>query len=284
MKSGLKRGKRYCITITDETRLQNVASKSFSPINMVIGAVVAFVAAVSLGFIVVLLTPVKTLIPGYFRESERAASEEALLRVDSLMNAFGRNAAYASNLEIIFDEHRIPEDTTSLGAATDSASDRLLLPSAAEESFARMMQEREKFNVKVKASMAAEGMLFYPVSNDGVVTMASRSAFAVHVSTPPEEPVMALADGSVLASFYDASSHGYSLILQHDNGFVSRYSALETPFVAQGDNITGGEVIASPPKSRRGKGSEFVVELWHNGMALRPYEYISTHKALNVNN
>lgn len=143
------------------------------------------------------------------------------------------------------------------------------------------MQEREKFNI-VKASMAAEGMLFYPVSNEGIVTGASRNAYAAEIAMPVDASVMAMADGVVIATYFDPQSKGYAIIMQHDNGFVSRYSALRTLMVKQSESVPGGKVIALSPLPPAGKSSQIKVEIWHNGIHVKPYEFISSHRRLSA--
>lgn len=87
----MKSRKRFRISIEDESRLQNIASFSFSPLKIAMLIFGAILSAIILGFLFVLLTPAKNLIPGYFRPDRRAATEQALLRVDSIAEAYRAN-------------------------------------------------------------------------------------------------------------------------------------------------------------------------------------------------
>lgn len=266
------------ISLTDEARLQTLASLTLTPVKM--AAIVAgiFLAAVIVGYLVVLLTPLKTLIPGYFRESQRAASEQALLRVDSIREAYQRNEAYVTNLRRILDTDRqaMEPQAVSAGVSPAIAADSLLPASPRETAFVRMMQEREKFNVSVVAPMAAEGMLFYPVTDEGIISAASRESRRACVLLPAGGSVMAVADGVVIAVYPDRSGSGYTMLLQHDNGFVSRYAGLGTPLFAESETVPGGQVLCLSPAGRSGSPSEVTVELWHDGISLKPYSYISS--------
>lgn len=276
----MKGHKKYKITIEDESRLQTIASWRLTPLKIVGLAVPALLLMLVIGYLFVLLTPAKNLIPGYFRASERAATEQALLRADSLMDNWRRNEIYLENLKQVFDIERIPTDSINASRNTETFSPDSLLPASAEEvRFAKMIQEREKFNVTVKASLSAEGMLFYPISDEGVVTLESRDKYAANIILPKDGAIMALADGSVLARYFDAASGGYSLILQHDNGFVSRYSGLGSLLVGQSDIVTGGQILSKAPLASSGHPAGITVELWHNGNALKPYDYITTKRA-----
>lgn len=266
------------ITLSDESRLESIGSVTLTPLKGVAVALTGILAILTLGFLLVLLTPLKTLIPGYFRESERAATEQALLRVDSIREAYKRNEAYVANIrERLNTERHAKESSAEAASGRMIAADSLLPPSTAETSFARVMQEREKFNISVVAPMAAEGMLFYPVSDEGIVTHASRPTRRARVSLPTGASVMAVADGVVIAGYSGLTPRSHTLIVQHDNGFVSRYSGLGSPLVGEGEIVLGGQVLCQSPSAPSGGPIEITVELWHNTVPLIPYDYISSH-------
>lgn len=156
------------ISLTDEARLQTLGSVTLTPFKMIAGVGLILLIVLIIGYLFVLLTPVKNLIPGYFRESQRAATEEALLRVDSLREAYLRNEAYMANVNEILNIDRKPRPELQASSSSAAvAADSLLPPSPQETGFVRMMQEREKFNIAIVAPMSAEGMLFHPVTDDG---------------------------------------------------------------------------------------------------------------------
>ncbi|MDE6272089.1 MAG: M23 family metallopeptidase [Muribaculaceae bacterium] len=274
-----RRPKIFRFSLEDETRLQTLADHSFSG-----PALVCIIAGVALllmtaGALLMAFTPLRSLIPGYFRESQREATQEAIMKVDSLQAAYNRNAAYLTNIRSVLDTERNPSDSltfsrTSIAFAADS-----LLPRSVEEArFSAMMQEREKFNIEVIASMAADGMLMYPVCDEGVASKDSRDSFTVKISVPYNASLMAIADGVVIAAYYEPAIRAYVLLTQHDNGFVSRISGIGTPMVGQGDKVNGGEIISSSPTPKSGKPSVIDISLWHNGTPVKPYEYIIGHR------
>lgn len=267
--------RRYKITIEDESRLETLARWSLTPRMIALLTGVAVVGIFIIGFIFVLLTPAKQLIPGYYRPSQRAASEEALLKVDSIRDAYRANDIYMANLLAVLDSERTPTDSVAAGHHNATATQDSLLPTSAEETqFIRAMQEREKFNISILAPMAAEGMLFYPVADTGVVTQDSRDSYSTKIAIAKGTEIMALADGVALAVYGDPFHGGYSIILQHPNGFVSRYSGLGTPLVGQSDMVAGGGIIALAPNTPASKSQYINVEMWHNGNPLVPYRYV----------
>ncbi len=270
-----RRPKIFRLSLEDETRLQTVASHSFS--GPALACIIAGVAVslMALGALLMAFTPLRSFIPGYFRESEREATQDAIMKLDSLQAAYNRNALFLANIHSVLDTDRQPSDSLAFTRTTAVFTADSLLPRSAEESkFAAMMQEREKFNIGVLASMAAEGMLMYPVCDEGVATKDSRNAYTVKINVPLRSSIMAIADGVVIAVYYDPALRANVLLTQHDNGFVSRLSGVGKFLVGQGDPVKGGEIISESPYPKAGNPSIIEISLWHNGSPVKPYEYI----------
>lgn len=87
-----------------------------------------------------------------------------------------------------------------------------------------------------------------------------------------DTPVQAIADGTVLAVFYNASGH--NVMVQHARGFVSGYSHLGTPMVVAGDDVSAGQPLASAPAPDRHAARWIQLRIWHNGSSLIPYNVI----------
>ncbi|MDE6236037.1 MAG: M23 family metallopeptidase [Muribaculaceae bacterium] len=275
----MRPSKRYKFTLEDESRLEKIASHSFSPLSLAMAGVGGMLILMSLGALIVGLTPLRELMPGNLSYSRRAETENAMLRLDSLNEVYIRNEVFLANVNRVLDTERQPADSSEIavGKMTPTA-DSLIKRSAEETRFAQMMQNREKFNISMIASMAADGMLMYPVSDEGIIASDSRDDYEVRVVLPNHASVMAIADGVIIGGYYDTVRKSYVLLTQHDNGFVSRISGLGTLLVAESDLVTGGEIIARPAIPRNGNPTTLKVSLWHNGTPVKPYEYVAGHR------
>lgn len=270
----MKRGKReYRVIIDDESRLERVASWRLTPWRIVAVSLLALLICCWLGVLLVAVTPLQRLLPGYLQESQRAATEEMLLRLDSLQAAYAQNEAFLNNMAAVFDTERIPTDSlATLRPVNALTADSLLGASRAETAFVSNMREREKYNIGIVAPLAAEAMMFYPVSDEGIVTNASRHSQVARIVVARGGVIGAIADGSVLDVGF-SPSEGYTMVLQHPKGFVSRYSGLGSPLAGAGDFVNAGQALAlssdatAPPV--------ISLQLWHNGDRLIPYDYIS---------
>ena len=113
----MKRRPRYKISIEDESRLETKAAFSASPLRWLFLGGVAVLSIMVLGVFVVFLSPLRMLLPGYLKESERAETEMQLLRLDSIRMAYEANASFLNNMIRVI-------SPTTLAGASDGATDR----------------------------------------------------------------------------------------------------------------------------------------------------------------
>lgn len=244
--------------------------------------VVWLIFSILLGFLIVLVSPLKSLMPGYTGASQRIVAQEALMRLDSLREEYNINEQYMANLQSIMGISAVKHDSAvdANGTQYSISPDSLLPRSAVESRFVQLMQDREKFNIQTRADITAEDMLLYPISADGIVAQDSRDSFVARVILPHNAVVMAPADGHVIASYFDNKHRSFVIIIQHDKGFVSRVSGLQAVAVGEGDNILGGEALSAASPSHTNRPPEISVEIWHDGLPVKPYNFIAGRKTI----
>lgn len=271
----IKRHPRYRIKIEDESRLTTIFEVILRPRGLVLVVLAGAAGFVVLGALLVMVTPLRSLLPGYLKQSERSATEVGILRLDSIATAYEQNQRFFASVMRVLDTDRVPNDTAGLAVSPDKLSaDSLMATSSAERAFVDAMKERERFNISVLAPLAADGMIFAPVSPNAVFLAQSRGDTEAEILLPADEPVRSVADGAVLASYYSPADGGYVVIVQHPKGFVSRLSRLGRPLVAAGDQVNSGQVVALPPPPDRRSQRRLRVMMWHNGVPLVPFDYI----------
>lgn len=272
----MKRTRRYKITIEDESHLTEVASVSVSPLGF--WSSLALIVVLSLFFsgLIIWITPLRTLLPGYLKQSQRSATEEGLLRLDSMMTLYEQNRMFVDNFLRVTDTDRVPGDSSAVvPVSRELSSDSLMTAGRAEQQFVERMEERERYNISVLAPLAADGVNFSPVTADGIFTSDSRRSETGVVVLPGDESIQCAADGSVIALYYSAPEHGYVIAVQHAKGFVTSYAGMGTPLVGMGDYVNSGQIIALAPKPDKNNRRSFRVRMWHNGLALVPYDYLA---------
>lgn len=267
--------KKYRIRVDDDSRLETKADISLTPWQLWLAIAGTALLAVIVAAIIIMVTPLRTLLPGYMKESERSATEDNIMRLDSIRNAYDMNEAYLASIMKAMDTDRPPVDTLSASITMRELSPDSLLPtSAAEQNFINAMEEREKYNISVLAPLAADGMMFTQVADGSIFTMGSRTSRQGEIVISDDTPVRAVADGSILASYYSPSDSGYVIIIQHNKGFVTRLAQLGAPMVSAGDIVTAGQAIATPPPPDSRRRRLVTAMMWHNGMPVVPFEFI----------
>ncbi len=265
---------RYKVSVEDESRLETVAYYSASPLKWTLLGVAALLLIMALGATILFFTPARTLLPGYLKESERAASQMQLMRLDSLKMAFETNAAYIDNIMNVINPSDFRRDTTASSLVIPLTPDSLLPTSHDEQKFVAMMREREKYNISIIAPLAAESLMFSPINDESVFSESSKKSTHAEIIMSKGSQVSAIADGTVIAVSQLVRDGGTSVIIQHPRGFLSRISRLGTILVEPGDVVTGGQIIALANQGNARRGEIVTVEMWHNGDTLVPFEYI----------
>lgn len=272
----MKSLRKYKVTIEDESHLSQIISTHFSLPGLIVFILISFFFLLAISGLIISFTPLRTFLPGYLKESQRSANEEGLLRLDSLMEIYEKDRAFVENFLKVTDIERFPQDSASLELkSTTSVSDTLLGPSKAEREFVSRMEESERFNVSVLAPLAADNMMFYPIARNGIFAKESETSTDGKILLPGDASIQAAAKGSVIAIYYSAPEHGYVLIVQHNNGFVTSYSHTGRPMVSVGENIEGGQALAALPSPDARDARWYIIRMWHNGLPVIPYDYIS---------
>ena len=95
--------------------------------------------------------------------------------------------------------------------------------------------------------------------------------YGIEIQAARNAAVSAVLDGSIVAITHTIA-HGYVLVLQHNNNFVSIYRNIGESLRQIGDKVTAGERIALAGTT---DNNTVVFELWHTGIAIDPLTYIA---------
>ena len=228
-------------------------------------------------------SPIKSLLPGYLKASERSATEESLMRLDSLYDVFDTYKTYVDNFRDIMNDNlsEVKKNEIVTTAATEKkyALDSILTMDAEEEAFMTYMREHERFDATKVAPLDAETINFGSACGNGIISDNTKESIKAEFITEKDGEVGAMADGVVIAvSTSNDKLELSSILIQHKKGFLSRYSHLITPLVKSGDKVISGQVIGMAAIDTNDKTKKIFIEMWHNGNRLIPYEFFSTHQ------
>lgn len=114
-----------------------------------------------------------------------------------------------------------------------------------------------------------------------ITTYYSPGHYALDIANRAKPPVWASADGTVIKanvgcgprSYRCGGGYGNFLLIDHGNGYVTRYAHLEELYVKQGDTVTQGQVIGKMGNTGNVHGATGIhlhFEVIYNGTLLNP--------------
>lgn len=278
----LRFNKKYKVTLEDESTLEKKINFSTGIPGLFILLLALVVIAGAFGIFVLASTPMKNFLPGYLKESERTATEEQHLRLDSLTHVYEVNEAYITGILNALDPQDKPRTDRTDKKPTSLDLDSLLPVSPEERQFMENIRERDKYNLTYASPAAAQTLMFGSLNKGAVITQESKDKYQAEFLLPVGAPVSSIADGKVISvASSPKSAGGYEVIIQHPKGFLSKSSRLSNLTVRPGDRVAAGQIIAlGTPKSGM-KQNHVIFELWRDGDPLIPSEYINGGEASN---
>lgn len=202
---------------------------------------------VSITTCIIVFTPLRELIPGYTDVTLDRRLYIVEQRADSIEEVFRQQDLYIENLKRILNDEDVD-----------------MQYNIASSSF---------FNHDEPATMPA---FFVPIK--GLVTNhfnANKKHFGVDVVTDKDAVIKAAAAGTVIFSDWSAEG-GYVIGIQHDKNIVSVYKHNATLLHHEGDVVMSGDAIAIVGGGgSTSTGPHLHFELWFNGHAMNPEDYVS---------
>ena len=273
--------RKYRLTIHNENKPEDMHGFNVSPILMILSLFVAFLLVAWVLYLVVIYTPVGSMLPGYVNKGEKDKIVTNSLRVDSLMHEIEKQDAYLANIRAIMDGD-ITLDSLKNSPQPVSNKDFSTETTELEAEFIKKWEERERYNLTSQAASVAalqELNLFRPTKGEIIRAFDPATGhYGVDIAEVIGENVVAIHDGIVVFSDYTAND-GYTIALQHRENLISIYRNCYRLLKQVGDKVYGGEVIGTLSDGsgrENGKKKEFLhLELWHRSKPLDPNIYIA---------
>ena len=279
-KFGSRLLRKYKLTIHNENKLKNVLGFYISPLWVILSHFFSFLLVAGVLYLIVVFTPVGSLLPGYMTDNTKEEFIRNNIRIDSLTAEIEKQDRYLANIKAILSGDITTDSTENtpqhinLENLSTEATDR-------EEEFAREWEEREKYNITSQATNVSElqGLnLFRPTQGEVIRKFDTGSHhYGVDIAEIPGENVLAIHYGTVIMSDYTAND-GYTIVIQHRENMVSVYRNCHMLLKSVGDRVAAGEAIATIRNTSEDKDETkgfLHLELWHRGKPLDPNVYIA---------
>jgi len=270
---------KYRLNILNDETFEEVWAMRLSRLNVISVFGGAAILIVFLVIALIAFTPIREFIPGYPDGNTRRNIVINALKADSLERELKLWKDYYSNINNIL---RGGEPVSVVSKPDSSVKYKeIRFTRSVEDSLLRMqIEENEMYNLSVFDGRKAKSnistiLLFAPVK--GVVTSTfslQQNHFGVDIVAASNEPVVAVADGTVTLASWTIET-GNVLQIQHDDNLISVYKHNSQLLKKQGARVKAGETIAIIGNSGElTTGPHLHFELWHNGNPIDPEKYI----------
>ncbi|NQU51460.1 MAG: peptidoglycan DD-metalloendopeptidase family protein [Bacteroidetes bacterium] len=241
--------------------------------------VTSLLSAIIVVLVILLIatTGLREYIPGYPKAEYRQILVHNALKVDSLESELAKRDEFFKGIKAIV-SGEIPEDNLEINEDIESSEiefqefnhDSVFQDKLLAEQLSLSIQNNDN-----QTPGLSQMHFFVPLK--GVVSnhFDSRADhFGVDLVSDPNAMISAVLQGTVIFSGWTLET-GYVIYIQHSSDLISAYKHNAELLKNSGDKVKAGEAIAIIGNTGElSSGSHLHFELWYNGNALNPEEYI----------
>lgn len=274
---------RYLLILRNEENFAERTTISFTYAKLMVFLVSIFLIVLMISLYLVTTILAAWLDPRHAEVEVNRQLIELSLSVDSLAVEVERKEAFISSFkrlasgEVAHDT--LKEVKASTAAAGPANKDYDIDDLSAVDSTLRSEFEGSLLYDKTLSSGSSELQeifFFSPIS--GLVSAPFDNKiehYGVDVVSKQNEPVKAVADGTVLLSAW-TQKEGYVLAIQHRANLVSVYKHNSALLKKTGEFVRAGEVVSIIGNTGElTSGPHLHFEFWYNGNPINPEEFVS---------
>lgn len=272
---------KYRMVILQESTYAEKFSMLLSPLNVIVVFAVFSLFIVLVVLSVIVFTPLKEFIPGYSDTSTQTNALKAAEQASVLEEQARVQAQYLANLKRVLSGDTLIEDTAQSSVAGVQYENISFQRSREDSLLRREIEEEERYNVSFdNAGNTGEGELagvyfFTPLRGEISAPFdPAINHLGVDVVSKENEAIKSTLDGTVVLATWTTDG-GFTMQIQHRNNLVSVYKHNSVLLKKEGDVVKAGDSVAIVGNSGElTDGPHLHFELWHNGKALDPEEFM----------
>ena len=271
---------RYRLVILNDETFEEKASFRLSRLNIYVLLSSMLVVIAGIVLTLIAFTPLKVYLLGYDEVTIKEQLVQLNLKIDDLeeqmlvKDYFIQNLINITkgNIDTIPPTMIKPESFDDQLINNDKPFYDAILKDEFEEEDRDLLMDK---HVTAKDENIANLFLFTPIQ--GYLTNGfdgSENHYGVDVVAPENSIVKATLDGTVILASWTLET-GYVIGIQHANNLTSFYKHNSVLLKKIGNFVRAGDVIAYIGNTGEyTTGTHLHFELWYNGIALDPAEYI----------
>ena len=271
---------KYNLILLNESTLEEVFRIKTSKLTFSLALGLFTLVSFTLLSIIIFVTPIKHMLPGYADVSVREDVIIEAQRVDSLESITQSNERQLLIIKNIIANNISFDSITALDDVDDTEkwNNLPLVKGDAEAAFVNQYEEENAFNIGSDSySTPKKESIVFIAPAKGSITKhfaPNKESHSITIVCPHNTPVLAPQDGHIILTDYNITN-GYTIIIQHAEGYLSIFHQLGTKLCSIGSVVKAGEAIAFVgTKDKNAQDSQFQYELWHKGIAINPEENI----------
>lgn len=268
---------RYRLIIYNDTTFQSVWSMKLTRLKVF--TVTSLLSAIIVVLVILLIatTGLREYIPGYPKAEYRQVLVNTALKVDSLENELKKRDQFFRGIQAILNGEE-PDD--NFVAEEDIAPNEVEFQNYNHDSVFqdKLLAEQTSLSLGNENSggmSLSQVHFFVPVK--GIISNKFNSSsdhFGVDLVGEPNTRIASVLDGTVIFSGWTLET-GYVIYIQHEAELISVYKHNAELLKNVGDKVRAGEAIAIIGNTgEMTTGPHLHFELWHEGTAVDPEEYI----------
>ena len=279
----------YQLVVRNMQNYDAVGTYKLTPLNVYLAVSTVFLVVAALVFVLIAYTPLREYIPGYGDVVQREQLNELHASLTDLTTIVEDQNLYIENLKRTVLGKAITADSVD---ARDELVSREkvtpLPPSESEIQLRREMEEERQGGASVQTNatpLPSPGSNAVPLAQVYLVAPVNGEISAgfnltsehtgVDILAPQNTAIKAARAGIVFMSEF-TNANGNVIGIQHDNNLISFYKHNSQLLKQVGDRVKAGEAIAIIGNTgTQSTGPHLHFELWHEGLAVDPRDYIS---------
>lgn len=288
---------RYRLLIINETNFQEKTSISltYGNILLIASAGLLLFSIISWG-IFTLFPTVKDYAPGYSQTFDGKMKNDMLKKMSALEKKIliaekrelalkqifsGKDvtaydipfkAEKSRNVELEINETKAEGDRVENAKTiiNNAKKDEISQPTSSNQ------QSPNLSNIETEADVLSTDFLFFSPIRGKVLSNFNYSLHpSVMVAPQGDNAIKAAMEGTVILSAW-TPDNGYIISIQHPNNWISTYKQNAANYKNLGALVKAGETIAIVGNNaKNGNQNTLEFELWHNGIAVNPLNYIA---------
>ncbi|MGB5982558.1 MAG: M23 family metallopeptidase [Nonlabens sp.] len=269
----------YRMVVLNDDTFEERFSLKLTKLNVFIVTVFISAVLVTSTAMLIALTPLREYIPGYSSEDLRQQAQVLYRETDSLKAQLSSNEEQYKRIKMVLSGNITSEEYQRIDSIAQVETQHEVpdLNPIPEDSLLRKeVADADRYNVTAGATAKTNFVFFPPVK--GQISQnydETIKHFAVDVVTPPQTPIKAAADGTVILSGWTAET-GYTILIEHSYGLITVYKHAASLSKEQNDQVLSGEVIGAVGNTGDlTTGPHLHFELWSDGYPLDPTNFIS---------